>query len=71
MLRERSPRREADSALARPAARSAETAAEEETPQMTDAQAAALRGDSIGSLPELEEVPPFAASNQRGGAPLS
>jgi hypothetical protein len=66
-LRERSPRREADAAVPAPA-RAAE--AEKETPQLPQyAVDAALRGDSIGSLPDLEvETPQLTASNQRGGA---
>ena len=72
-LRERSPRREADPARARGAVRWADASEEEEeeVPQLTAEQAAALRGDSVGSLPELEEVPPLANSNQRGGASLT
>ena len=53
-----------------------------ETPQLTAAQSAALRGDSVGScedLPELEEVvppmppqtPQSQAINARGGVPLA
>ena len=68
--RERSPRREAEALPAAPDS-------EDETPQLTSAQAAALRGDSIGgsldSLPAVEEEPTplTTASNARGGASLT
>ena len=63
--RERSPRRDAE-----PAA----PAAEEGSPKITAAQAAALRGDhidSLDSLPPLVEDPPQPTSNPRGGDSLT
>ena len=67
--RERSPRREAEASAGTPTRADVD---EEETPQLSRAAAdAALRGDSIPSLPELEDdTPQVAASNPRGGALL-
>jgi hypothetical protein len=74
--RERSPRRETPAGRQPTALRWADQEEEDETPPLTAAQSAALRGDtvedSIDSLPTLEEVPPLhPPSNQRGGALLS
>jgi hypothetical protein len=73
--RERSPRRELQPGRQTSGIRWADAEEEEETetPQLTVAQSAALRGDVIGgsldSLPALEEpTPPLPPSNQRGGA---
>ncbi len=63
--RERSPRRDAEPAV---------PDSEEETPPLTAAQAAALRGDHIDtldSLPDVLEDPPLPASNARGGGSLT
>ena len=62
--RERSPRRDAELP--------ATPESDDETPQITGAQSAALRGDHVGtldSLPDFEETPQPPASNARGGAP--
>ncbi len=73
-LRERSPRRDPPAPTGR--VRWADQDVEDETPQLTAAQEAALRGDegadSLDSLPVMEqETPQPPTSNQRGGGSLT
>ena len=75
--RERSPRREPQREAPAGRVRWADQDVEEETPQLTAAQSAAIRGDDAGggsldSLPQLEEDSALRqASNQRGGGSLT
>jgi hypothetical protein len=72
--RERSPRRDPPAHEGR--VRWADQTVEDETPQLSAAQEAAIRGDaladSVDSLPRIEEeTPQPPTSNQRGGGSLT